>query len=58
MAYTHLSYQWPGGEQVDIIVGTDGPDRGYPDQLAETKACALSLYREIVGIVPAPDPEP
>lgn len=60
MAYTQITYRWPEGGEVTIVVGTDGPDRGYPDQMCETKACALALYRDIVGVEPAAseaDPE-
>lgn len=57
VAYTQLTYRWPDGNEVIIVCGTDEQDRGCPDQLAETKAVALSAYRQIVGITEGAEPD-
>ncbi len=36
----------PDGETIIITVGDDG--HGYPDELAELEARALSIHRELV----------
>lgn len=55
MAYIQIDHRWPDGENITITVGSDA-SRGYPDELAELEARAMSMHRELV-VETAPETE-